>query len=119
MRAGVVSPIMVIVIALTAVCNFAIPAFSVAITFRIIRFGFIFAAGIFGLYGIVLAYIMLNIHFVNLKTFGVPYTTPFAPFFKTDWKDLIVRFPIPSRQQRTTYLLTDDKISLDDKGENG
>ena len=118
-RAGVVSPIMVIVIALTAVCNFAIPAFSVAITFRIIRFGFIFAAGIFGLYGIVLAYIMLNIHFVNLKSFGVPYTTPFAPFFKTDWKDLIVRFPIPSRQQRTTYLLTDDKISMDDKGENG
>lgn len=118
-RAGIVSPIMVIVIALTAVCNFAIPSFSVAITFRIIRFGFIFAAGIFGLYGMVLAYIMVNIHFVNLKSFGVPYTTPFAPFFKTDWKDLIVRFPIPSRQQRTTYLLTDDKISMDDKGENG
>lgn len=116
-RAGIVSPIMVIVIALTAVCNFAIPSFSVAITFRIIRFGFIFAAGIFGLYGIVLAYIMMNIHFVNLKSFGVPYTTPFAPFFKEDWKDLIIRAPVPAREQRTQHLLTDDKITLDRKGE--
>src|SRR5699024_1808389 len=68
-QAGVVSPIMVIVIALTAISNFAIPTYSVAISFRIVRFSFIIAAGLFGLYGIVLVYIMINIHFVNLKSF--------------------------------------------------
>src|SRR5699024_8597747 len=61
-QAGVVSPIMVIVIALTAISNFAIPTYSVAISFRIVRFSFIIAAGLFGLYGIVLVYIMINIH---------------------------------------------------------
>ena len=66
-QAGIVSPIMVIVIALTAIANFAIPSYSVAISFRIVRFGFIFAAGAFGMYGIILVYIMINIHFVNLK----------------------------------------------------
>src|SRR5699024_6449899 len=44
-QAGVVSPIMVIVIALTAISNFAIPTYSVAISFRIVRFSFIIAAG--------------------------------------------------------------------------
>ena len=112
-QAGIVSPIMVIIIALTAIANFAIPAYSVAISFRIIRFGFMFAAGAFGLFGIILVYIMVNIHLVNLKSFGVPYSTPFAPFFKEDWNDMIFRSPIPTIEKRPTYLKTVDNTSLD------
>src|SRR5699024_11387518 len=93
-QAGVVGPIMVIVIALTAISNFAILTYSVAISFRIVRFSFIIAAGLFGLYGIVLVYIMINIHFVNLKSFGVPYSSSFAPFYPSDWHDIIVRTPL-------------------------
>ncbi len=116
-QAGFVSPIMVIVIALTAIANFAVPAYSFAIAFRIIRFGIMVAAGIFGLFGIILVYIMINIHFVNLKSFGVPYSTPFAPFFKADWKDVIFRSPIQTLKKRPAYLKTEDDISLDNKGE--
>lgn len=115
-QAGIVSPIMVIVVALTAIANFAIPAYSIAITFRIIRFFFIMAAAFFGLYGIVLAYIMVNIHFVNLKSFGVPYTTPFAPFIKADWEDTIIRLPIPMLKERGSYLLPKDDTPVDNKG---
>lgn len=116
-QAGIVSPIMVIVVALTAIANFAIPSFSVAISFRIIRFSFMFAAAIFGLYGIILVYIMINIHFVNLKSFGVPYSTPFAPFFRSDWNDVIIRTPIQTRTKRPDYLSTVDNISVDNQGE--
>lgn len=116
-QAGIVSPIMVIVIAITAIANFAIPAYSFAISFRIIRFAFMFAAGAFGLYGIVLVYIMVNIHLVNLKSFGVPYTTPFAPFFRHDWDDVIFRSPIPTITRRPTYLQTKDDTLLDQEGE--
>src|SRR5699024_3653382 len=38
-QAGIVSPIMVIVVALTAIASFSIPSYSVVIAFRIIRFG--------------------------------------------------------------------------------
>lgn len=117
-QAGIVSPIMVIVIALTAIANFSIPAYSVAISFRIIRFGFMFAAGVFGLYGIILAYIMVNIHFVNLKSFGVPYSTPFAPFFRKDWNDVIIRFPLQTITRRPVYLKTEDDSSAETKGDN-
>jgi len=116
-QAGIVSPIMVIVIALTAIANFAIPSYSVAIAFRIIRFGFMFAAAAFGLYGVILVYIMVNIHLVNLKSFGVPYTSPFAPFFKNDWNDVIIRSPVQMVKKRPTYLQTEDDISSDGKGE--
>lgn len=116
-QAGIVSPIMVIIVALTAISNFAIPAYSIAISFRIIRFGFLFASGIFGLYGIILAYIMVNIHFVNLKSFGVPYSTPFAPFFKRDFHDVIVRSPIHQIKDRPEYLQPQDTVSMDNQGE--
>lgn len=116
-QAGIVSPIMVIVIALTAIATFAIPAYSVAIGFRIVRFGFMFAAGAFGLYGLVLAYIMINIHFVNLKSFGVPYSVPFAPFFKKDWNDVIIRLPLITFNKRPGYLQTQDDQSQSEQGD--
>lgn len=115
-QAGIVSPIMVIIVALTAIATFAIPAYSVAISFRIIRFGFMFAAATFGLYGIILVYITLNIHLVNLKSFGVPYSTPFGPFFAKDWNDLVVRAPLTTITKRPVYLQTVDDTSAD-KGE--
>lgn len=107
-QAGIVSPIMVIVVALTAIGTFAIPYYSVAISFRIIRFAFIFAAAILGLYGVILVYIAINIHFVNLKSFGIPYSVPFAPFIAADWNDLLIRMPIPTITNRPRNLQTED-----------
>ncbi|WP_174615813.1 spore germination protein [Virgibacillus ihumii] len=115
-NAGVVSPIMVIVVALTAIASFCVPAYSVAISFRVLRFGVMIAAAILGLYGIILAYIMINIHIVNLKSIGVPYSSPYAPTFIRDWKDLVFRAPIPVLTKRPGYLLPNDKKSADKKG---
>jgi len=106
--AGIVSPIMVIVTALTAISSFSIPSYSTAITFRMLRFGFMFAATFLGLYGIVLVYIMINIHIVNLKSVGVPYSAPFAPGFLPDWKDLVLRVPVPMMTKRPEYMQTRD-----------
>ncbi|HLR62809.1 MAG TPA: spore germination protein, partial [Lentibacillus sp.] len=113
--AGIVSPVMVIVVALNAIASFAVPSYSVAITFRIIMFGFMLAAAVFGLFGIILAYIMLNIHIVNLKSIGVPYSTPFAPTFLSDWNDLIFRAPVPLMTRRPKAMQTNDKVSADRK----
>jgi spore germination protein len=108
---------MVIVVALNAIASFSLPSYSVAISFRILLFGMMLAAATFGLYGIILSYIMLNVHLVNLKSFGVPYTTPFAPNFLSDWKDLILRAPITTIKRRPTYMQPLDKKSLN-KGDS-
>lgn len=108
-RAGIVSPIMVIVVALTAIASFAIPAYNVSITLRILRFLMMICAASFGLYGIVIVYIFLNIHLVGLRSLGTYYTSPFAPYRFNEWKDLIVRFPISVLTSRFSELHPKDK----------
>jgi len=110
--AGIVSPIMVIVVALNAIASFAIPDYTTAATFRVLLFLFIIAAATLGLYGIVLAYIIVNIHIVNLKSFGIPYSAPFSPGFIKDFRDVVVQLPISLRKRnRPVYLQPGDKTS--------
>ncbi|RKD21029.1 spore gernimation protein GerA [Ammoniphilus oxalaticus] len=107
--AGIVSPVMVIVVAVTAIASFALPHYSVSISLRMLRFVVMIGAAIFGLYGIILVYIGINIHLANLKSFGVPYTTPFAPMFSRDWKDVLVRAPLTMMRTRPAFLKTKDE----------
>jgi len=99
-QAGIVSPAMVIIVAITAIANFATPAFAVAISARLIRFGFMFAAATFGFYGIILGVIILAVHLCSLRSFGVPYLTPIAPLILADLGDTIVRLPMWAQKKR-------------------
>jgi spore germination protein len=105
-QAGVVSPIMVIVVAVTAIASFAIPSYSAGIAFRILRFATMLSASFLGLFGIILAFIMISVHLVRLKSFGVPYSTPFAPMFTHDWRDLLIRAPITFLKKRPQFMQT-------------
>ncbi|AEI41074.1 spore germination protein [Paenibacillus mucilaginosus] len=113
--AGIVSPIMVIVVAVTAIASFALPFYAFGITLRIIRFGIMIAASIFGLYGVIMCYILINIHLVNLRSFGVPYTAPFAPQLMEDWKDLVLRAPLVFLRERPRLMRDKDRQRQPDK----
>lgn len=108
-RAGLVSPVMVVVVALTAVASFSVPQYAIGIPIRILRFTMMIVAGILGLYGVMLVFIMITVHLAKLKSYGVPYTSPFAPYRLSDWKDLILRFPIWKMKKRPEVLNTQDK----------
>lgn len=107
--AGIVSPIMVIVVAVTAIASFTLPAYSFGIITRILRFFVMLAASVFGLFGVILAFLMICIHVVNLKSFGVPYSSPISPMFLKDWNDLIWRAPVTFMKERPQMLQTEDK----------
>jgi spore germination protein KA len=91
--AGIVSPPMVIVVALTAIASFAIPAFNIAISIRMLRFPLMIISGVLGFYGIMLGLVAILIHVCSLRSFGVPYLTPIAPFNGSGIKDTIFRAP--------------------------
>ena len=93
-QAGIVSPAMVIVVAITAVANFATPTFAIAISARLIRFVFILAAALFGFYGVIIGIIMMIVHLCSLRSFGMPYMSPIAPFIPANAGDTIFRAPI-------------------------
>lgn len=90
--AKVVSPIMVIIVALTGISNFVVP--SLSDTLPIIRYALLFAAQGFGFLGILVGYILTLIHLCSLESFGVPYMYPLSPLDKNGLKDSFIRFPL-------------------------
>ncbi|WP_332695238.1 spore germination protein [Halalkalibacter lacteus] len=91
--AGLVSPAMTIIVALTAISNFTIPSYTLANTTRILRFSFMIVASISGLFGVALGYFIMMAHLCSLRSFGLHYLSPFAPFYLAGNKDAILRFP--------------------------
>ncbi len=108
--AGIVSPIMIIIVSVTAITSFTTPNYEVASAFRLIRFLMIIAAAIIGLYGIVLSLILLLIHLVKLNSFGVPYLAPVVNPDIDDFKDVYIRMPFNYFKTRPGYMKTKDKI---------
>lgn len=112
--AGFASPITVVIIALTTIGSFATPAYNAALALRLLRFPLIILAGIFGLYGIVVGLILIVNHLLSLKSFGVPYLSPFVPGDFQGMKDLLVRSPLWTMPKRPSFLRPLDQIRLDE-----
>lgn len=91
--AGIVSPFMVIIVALTAIASFLIPNYSSSIAIRFLRYPILLLAGSFGLVGIFLGLMFLLLHLASLRSFGVPYLYPIAPSVPGEWKDVFYRAP--------------------------
>lgn len=90
-RAGIVSPGVVIIVAFTAIASFSSPTFSFAITARLLRFGVIITGAALGLLGIQGSFLILVIHLVSLRSFGYPYMAPYGPLIWADMKDIVYR----------------------------
>jgi spore germination protein KA len=91
--AGIVSAAMLIVVAITAISSFVLPSFDLSLTIRMLRFPMMFLAASFGLFGIIIGVIAIVLHMCSLRSFGIPYLSPLAPFILTDQKDTILRMP--------------------------
>ncbi|GFZ29848.1 spore germination protein [Clostridium zeae] len=92
-KAGIISSIMVIIVSITAVASFGIPSYDMGYSIRVLRFILIFLGGLFGLYGILLGLLIIFIHLVSLRSFGVNYLSPIAPLNINELKDSFIRFP--------------------------
>lgn len=92
-RAGIASPAMVIVVALTAIASFSNPAYNLMNSVRILRFGMMILAASFGLPGVMWGVLALHIHLATLRSYGVPYLSPFGPINTSDLKDIVIRAP--------------------------
>ena len=118
-QAGIVSPAMVIVVSITGISSFATPAFNMALSIRFLRFVILFIAGLMGLYGIALVGIILIAHMCSLRSVGIPYMSPIAPFIPEDQKDTLVRFPLQYMKSRPRLVSHKEKVrsQVDKKNE--
>ncbi len=103
--AGLVSPILIIIVAITGMGNFAIPNFGLSFGIRILRFAFILLGAIAGFYGIAAGVFIFGGLACSMKSFGVPYFSPIAPKTKTS-PDIITRMPIWLQKTRPDAINT-------------
>ncbi|GAA0121248.1 MAG: spore germination protein [Clostridium argentinense] len=108
--AGLISPIMVIIIGITAITTFLIPNYSVTNAFACFRILFVILSAIVGLYGIVVGVIFFLIHLTRIESFGIPYLSPAVNLVNRDLKDLYVRLPFIKFKQRPEFMKPQDKI---------
>lgn len=88
-NAGLVGAPMVLIVALSGLCSFVVPALYERTV--LLRFIYILAGGIFGLYGLLLAAGVIIIKMCSLNTYGVPYMSPISPFDPGSSRDMLVR----------------------------
>ena len=105
-EAGLVSPIVVIVVALAGVSNFAIPSVSLVSGFRISKYLVLLLSAAFGLLGFLGAMLIILTHLAGLRSFGIPYLLPYASAEMNDYadtKDSLFRMPLFALKRRPFY----------------
>ena len=106
--AGLIGAPMVIVVAVTAVSSFVVPAQTDS--GAVIRVLFLILAGFMGGYGIAIGFFTLFIHLASLRSFGTPYLSPVAPVNASEMKDVFIRAPLWSMVKRPADITKRDPI---------
>nr|WP_233516783.1 spore germination protein [Paenibacillus curdlanolyticus] len=100
-NAGVASPIMVVVVALTGIASFAIPQYNMAIALRIIRLPLMALSAAFGGFGLMFGLLVVLWHLCALRSLGQPYLSPIQPADPNSLGDVFIRPSVKKRLGRS------------------
>ena len=112
--ANLVSPILIFIVAITGICSFATPNYSLALGFRFIRFMYIILASFMGFLGILFGLILHLIYICSLSTFDIPYMILFSNYQAKPFRDGIAISPIWLDSFRPPFLKPLDKRKSSD-----
>jgi len=113
--AGLASPAMVIVTALTAIAGFTVASVEMNDPIIIIRLTLTLLSAVLGFWGIFIGLSFFLGHLVSLRSLGIPYMTPLAPVQIEDLDDVLFRAPLWTMQKRPRFL---SKINQIRQGKN-
>lgn len=113
--AGFVSAAMVIIVSVTAIASFALPNYNIGIAARILRFILLIVAAYAGLYGVLIASLIIGMHMCGLSSFGVPYLSPIAPFKLNEQKDVLFRYDLTSLVKRPSPAVKRNRVRIREK----
>ncbi|MGE5554521.1 MAG: spore germination protein [Betaproteobacteria bacterium] len=106
--ANLISPLLVVMVALTGLGSFCVPDYSASFSLRIARFLLIVLAALAGFFGVSLGLFFLLVHLGSLQSFGVPYLSPIGPY-RPGSPDIVVRGQLSNMEQRPAYLRPQDR----------
>lgn len=103
-NAGIVSPVMIIIEAVTAISALLFTEPELINAMKWYRLLFMIGATTIGMYGVFIIFIYFLINICSLNSFGKPYTIPYAPLSIAGLKNSIIKFPLRKRTKRNKYL---------------
>ncbi|MFF2876134.1 spore germination protein [Gottfriedia sp. NPDC057991] len=109
-QTNLISNMMVVVVALTAIASFNIPSYEMSSATRFLTYFFIILAACFGLIGVEIAFLILIIHLSSLDTMGIPYF-----YVWNTWgaiKDTLFRGPIGWLKKRSLESMAKDETRM-------
>ncbi|MCT8975068.1 spore germination protein [Clostridium sp. CX1] len=99
-EAGIVSNLLIIIVAATAIASYVLPSQDMAMAIRILRFVYMISASVFGIIGIVVSTALTFAHLTRIESLGQPYFQPFSPLDTNGLKDSILRLPLKKMKKR-------------------
>ncbi|HHX60508.1 MAG TPA: spore germination protein [Epulopiscium sp.] len=113
--AKLISPMVVIIVAITAIASFAVPDYGLTTAFRLLKYFVIILSATLGLYGFLISLLLIMTHLVTLKSFNIPYLSPYVAGELNDyndWKDALIRMPLFMQKERPVFAKTKQKVRL-------
>jgi len=112
-EAKVISPLVILIIAITGLASFAIPNYLAGFGVRALRFFLLATALVLGFYGLAAGVFLILIYMAGLRSFGVPYLAPVAPAMGRS-ADATGRPPLFNMEMRPAYVHPLDKRRQED-----
>lgn len=104
--AGIVSPIMIIVIAISSIASLTFTSIELGNALRNYKLLLLLLSTTLGINGLLIGTTILIYQLLTLKVFGIPYLNPIIPFEKNEIKDTIIK--INSNKETRNSQLTDN-----------
>lgn len=114
--AGLVSPLLIIIIGLTTIAGFVVPSYGFASSLRLIKYMILLLTSVFGLVGLLCALVIWVAMMAQTTSFGADFTLPFSP---SDWRSMLhslIQPPAVTRGGRPGYLHTQDSTKRPPEG---
>lgn len=102
-NAGIVSPIMIIIVAITAISALVIVEPELSNAIKWYRILFMLGGTTIGIFGIFIVFIIFTTNLCSINSYGKSFTMPFTPI-DSDIKNSIIKFPLHKRNKRNKYL---------------
>lgn len=102
-NAGIVSPIMIIIVAITSISALVIVEPELSNAIKWYRILFMLGGTTIGIFGIFIVFIIFTTNLCSVNSYGKSFTMPFTPI-NSDIKNSIIKFPLLKRNKRNKYL---------------
>lgn len=111
-RAGLVSPLLIIIVGLTSLTTFVIPSYELASSLRLVKYFLLTLSAVFGIFGLTVGLVLFVSQLCALYSYGTEFTAPFSPTYKKGFLQSLIELPIFRRNTRPEYYEPIDIIRM-------